>query len=495
MMAAGCAAQAVGSDGDDENHERKKRSASRKRGAGGVVLLEGNSRPGMKLLITGNGRCNLTNSQTGEQTRSQTNGQNNSRTNIQTKNQIYKRNDLRHFIDAFGRKGKFLYSAMKSFGIDETLDFFNDRGLETKIESGGRVLPVSDRAFDVLCVMEKFMKESGVRVERNTRVTGFTTPGGRISGVRFTTKDDRQNEVGHQQSLSRELTADSIILCTGGLSYPSTGSTGEGLQWVEKLGHTIVPPRPALAPVLICDPWIGELCGISLVDASVGVFLNDKMKFRERGEMLFTHDGVSGPVILKMSSRIGELLETVKDVKGKKNESDIQIENSEEPKHADLTISDTVQLRIDFFPNEDSAALDSRFQSVFCNHGARCVRNCLHSFLPRRAVPVIFSQSKIHPEKKFSVVTRDERKRLVGLMKGFPLTVHSIGGFERAMLTAGGVALKEIDPKTMRSKIVENLYFAGELVDLDGPTGGYNLQMCWSTGRLAGLSAAGIYKR
>ncbi len=384
-----------------------------------VLLIEQNDIPGKKLLITGKGRCNITNADV----------------------------DRDRFVEVFGKNGKFLYSSLHRFGVEETLHFFNSRGLQTKTERGNRIFPVSDRAGDVLDILLGFLKETGVTFWKQTPVTGLEKEGNRITGVKLKNKPFR-------------ITADRYILCTGGLSYPGTGASGDGFVWAAELGHKVVTPQPALVPVLLKDKWIRQLQGLSLKNTTIRVIQAEKKQCEAFGEALFTHNGMSGPIILDMSKKIGKLLD--KPDKG------------------------PVQLHIDLKPALESNRLDERIRRDFMTFSNKDFKNSLDKLLPAKLIPVIVQLSGIDPRRKVNLVTREERKKLVRLFKELQVNVKGLTGFEKAVITSGGVSLREVDPRTLKSKLIENLYFAGEILDLDGPTGGYNLQVCWSTGFVAG---------
>jgi predicted Rossmann fold flavoprotein len=384
-----------------------------------VVLLEKNERPGRKLLITGKGRCNITCDE----------------------------KDIPTFIEAFGKKGKFLYSALHTFGIEETIRFFNEEGLQTKVERGKRVFPASDKASDVLEILLSFLKKNKVKIINNCSVTKLIKKGKRVEKI-ATSRGD--------------ISAEQYILSSGGLAYPSTGSSGSGYKWAKELGHKIIKPSPALVPLKVKEPWIKDLQGLSLRNVQITVYQNHKKQDERFGEALFTHEGMSGPIILDMSKKIGELLKT-----------------------------GPVKLRIDLKPALEYPKLDARIQRDFKEKSNKMFRNSLDDLLPKLLIPVIIDLSGIDPEKKCHSITKEERNKLLHLLKELAVQVTSILGFDRAVVTSGGVDLKEIDPRTMRSKLIDNLYFAGEILDLDAPTGGYNLQMCWSTGYLAGIKSSG----
>lgn len=383
-----------------------------------VLLLEKNRSLGLKLLVTGKGRCNITNNT----------------------------DDEKQLIEKFGPNGKFLFSSLHRFGVRAVIDFFEDRGVKTKIERGGRVFPVSDRAKDVLNALVSYLKESGVKIKANARVSGFIKQGGRISKVVLADGE--------------ELAADKFILATGGKSFPGTGSTGDAYSWLEKLGHKITSLRPALTSVVVKEGFIKDLEGLSLANVEISAYQGGK-KFDSRfGEAVFTANGLSGPIILDMSKSIGQRL------------------------------PGEVELKIDFKPALDFTVLDKRVQDDFYALSKKSFKNGLDELLPQKLVPTMISLSGIDPLKKVGTINREERKKILHLLKEFTLSIDSLSGYEHAIITSGGAELSQIDPKTMVSKVVDNLYLAGEILDLDGPTGGYNLQVAWSTGYAAGSAAA-----
>jgi predicted Rossmann fold flavoprotein len=382
-----------------------------------VILIEKNEALGKKLLITGKGRCNITTANT----------------------------DPKEIISAFGKNGRFLFSPIHTFGVEAVIDFFNSRGLATKVERGQRVFPVTDKSEDVLKVLTTFLKKHKVKTIKNHKVLSLFKKRKQIKRV----------ETNHG-----EVYANNFIICAGGAAYPTTGSSGDGYKWAESLGHSIVSPTPTLIPIRTKEKWVKELQGLSLKNVSITAYQDNKKQAERFGEMLFTHDGLSGPIILDISQKIGKLL-----------------------------ADGEVKISIDLKPALDFPKLDTRIQRDFQKMSNKLVRNSLDDLLPKKLIPVIIDLSKIDPEKKINSITKTERNRILHLLKEFSFTVHSLYDFNKAIATAGGVNLKEIDSKTMKSKIVDNLYFAGEIIDLNGPTGGYNLQMCWSTGYLAGKNA------
>jgi hypothetical protein len=384
-----------------------------------VILIEKNPSPGKKLLITGKGRCNITQAEF----------------------------DDREFVKTLGKNGKFLFSSLAVFGPEEVVGFFENSGLRTKVERGGRVFPVSDRARDVLDILLQYLKKNKVEIKTGARVTAFDSSRGHIKCVKLANGGD--------------IEADKFIIATGGKSYPATGSTGDGYSWAKNLGHTIVEPRPALTPVKIRETWPKRLSGLSLKNVAVNIYQNGKKQDSRFGEMLFTHFGISGPIVLDASKKIGELMK-----------------------------NGGVEIQIDLKPALEFAKLDERIQRDFKTIGKKDFVNYLPELLPQKLVQIFAGLSGIDPRKKISLVTKEERQSLVKTLKGLKLTVDSVVGFDQAIVTTGGVSLAEVDPKTMKSKLVDNLYLAGEVLDLDGPTGGYNLQISWSTGYAAGSAAS-----
>ncbi|MFZ2226628.1 MAG: NAD(P)/FAD-dependent oxidoreductase [Candidatus Moraniibacteriota bacterium] len=379
-----------------------------------VVLLEKNSALGKKLLLTGNGRCNIT--------------------------QID--HDAKGFVEKLGKNGKFFFSAFSAFGPNEVVEFFEKRNLLTKVEKNGRVFPVTDDAIDVLSTLTKYLKDGEVEIITSAQVLGFEFASTKISGVKL--KD-------------RIIHADKFILATGGKAYPTTGSTGDGYAWVKELGHTIVTPMPALAPVRIREDWAHDLQGLSLEDAHISLWQNEKKQASFQGELLFTHFGLSGPLVINASKAISAFLQ-----KG------------------------SVTIELELFPELATFELDKKLVLAFEKNNKKDIKNYFREILSRKMLELILKLAEIDPDKKLNFLTKKERQKVVALLKSLKFTVLDVMGFESAMITSGGIALKEVDPKTMQSKIIENLYFAGEILDLDGPTGGYNLQICWSTGYLAG---------
>lgn len=381
-----------------------------------VTLLEQNEKLGKKLFITGKGRCNITNDC-----------------------------DVTELFDSVVSNKKFLYSAFYSFSNQDTKDFFEEQGLRLKVERGRRVFPASDKSSDVIKALDGALKKLGVDVRLFTRVDTVLTEDGRACGVRL--------------AGGESILADKVILATGGVSYRSTGSDGSGLAMAEKLGHQVTRLRPGLVGMCTKEDWVRDMQGLTLknVAVSVGKKQGKKPLYKDFGELLFTHYGVSGPMILSASSRLGDELE-----KGE------------------------LYLKIDLKPALSKEQLDSRILRDFEEHKNADLSNGMIHLLPKSMIPVMLQVCGLDPAKKINEVTRAERESLVKGMKEFPATINGLRDIQEAIITRGGVTVKEVDPSTMESKIVKNLYLAGEMLDLDALTGGYNLQIAWSTGYLAG---------
>jgi len=380
-----------------------------------VILLEKNFKLGVKLLATGGGRSNITN---------------------------FKSN--MELANSFGSKGHWLLSGLSKFGPKELIEFFNVRGLKTKIEENNRVFPQSNSAQDVLQVLIDYLKSSKVEVRLKVEVKSVVKAENKIKKLIL--------------SDGREIVADKYIICSGGKAHPSTGSTGDAYIWLKQLGHTIIDPRPALTPVILSDKFIKDLEGLSLKEVKIICYQNNKKLCSAIGSVIFTANGISGPIILNMSEIIGR--EDSKDL----------------------------QIKIDLFPDLDFSQLDKKLQEDFSSSN-KIFKNALNQLIPPKLVDTLIDLSGIDPFKKLNLITKEERKTLLYLLKEFNLTVSGLAGYDIAMVTAGGVDLKEVDSKTMQSKMIENLYLAGEILDLNGPTGGYNLQLCWTSGYLAGENA------
>lgn len=388
-----------------------------------VVLLEKMPRLGNKLRITGKGRCNLTNAR-----------------------------PLDEFVTHFGPNGRFLYRAFSRFFHDELREFFAARGVPTVVERGQRVFPASNDARHVVTALRRYLTEGGVAVRTRSPVARLLAKDGRMAGV----------ELAGGEVLSSEA----VILATGGASYPSTGSTGDGYRMAEALGHRLVPLRPALVPLVVQEPWVTGLQGLSLRNVRASLYLDGRLLAHEFGEMLFTHFGLSGPIILTLS------------------------------KHAVAALGQgVVQVGLDFKPALDDEQLDSRLRHDLERYGRRAFRNILKELIPLRLRDVFVALSGIPADKPGHQITSAERGRLFGLLRDLRLTVVAARPLSEAIITAGGVDTHEVDPYTMESRLVRGLYFCGEVLDIDADTGGYNLQAAFSTGYLAGESAAAHWQQ
>jgi len=381
-----------------------------------VLVFEKNAKTGKKIYITGKGRCNLTNAVENEEL---------------IKNTI--------------RNPKFMYSAYSAFSSNDTIGFFEKLNCPIKVERGNRAFPVSDHSSDIIKALDKAMEEAGVKIRYNTPVEQLviSDDGAAIKGIKL-----RDGKI---------VEADKVIVATGGLSYRSTGSTGDGYEFAKHAGHTIKELRPSLVALEVKESFAKELEGLSLKNVRVTVKNGKKTLFNELGEMLFTRNGVSGPLILSASSIAG-----------------------------DLFYSEGGELSIDLKPALTEDELDARLLRDFTEFKAKALKNALDKLLPKSLIPVFLERTKINVEKKAGDLTKSERSVIIGLLKHFTLRVTGLRGYEEAVITKGGVSVKEINPKTMESKKVKGLYFVGEVLDVDALTGGFNLQIAWSTGVVAG---------
>lgn len=397
-----------------------------------VVLYEKNEKLGKKLFITGKGRCNITND-----------------------------SDVENLLKNVMKNPKFLYSAFYTFDSAGVMDFLQREGLALKTERGNRVFPESDKSSDVIQTLQRAMKKRGVEIHLNTEVKEIAWEEGVCKGV-ILEKENKRNSVRQNGKIDNETKgyreADAVIVATGGISYPSTGSTGDGYQFARKTSHQIQQTYPSLVPFNVKEEYIKELQGLSLKNVTLCITKGKKCLYEEMGEMLFTHFGVSGPLVLSASSVLS----------GK-----------------DLS---EVQVVIDLKPALSVQQLDERVLRDFKNCQNSFFKNSLQKLLPAKMIPVIVGLSQIPSEKKVNEITREERQQLVSLLKEFPFTIESMRGYNEAIITRGGVSVKDINPATMESRLIKGLYFAGEVLDLDARTGGYNLQIAWSTGYLAGIS-------
>jgi hypothetical protein len=361
-------------------------------------------------------------------------------------NITHSEDDPRRFIEAFGQNGKAFLTALYAFGVDKVVEFFEQHGLKLKIERGGRIFPEQGDAASVQAVLDNFLQEAAVEVLNTCRVETITTDNLMISSV-TTSKG--------------VLSADNYIIATGGLSYPETGCTGDGYSWAEQTGHRLVPPQPALVPIRLSTEWTDQVCNFNLKNVRIQAVQQSRLITERFGEAFFTRNGIGGPIILDMSAAIRDALKNGK-----------------------------VNLLLDMKPALDDQTFDRRLQRELESQQNKNFSKALDGLLPKALIPIFLKLSQIDPQKKCHSVTREERLKLLNLFKRLELPVNAVGDFKKAIVTSGGVSLKDIDMRTMRSKKIGNLYFAGEMIDLDGPTGGYNLQVCWSTGYLAGISAA-----
>ncbi len=377
-----------------------------------VILLEKNEKLGKKLFITGKGRCNITNAK-----------------------------NIGDFFDYIPGNPYFLYSALYGFTNEETMNFFNGLGVELKTERGDRVFPASDKSSDIISAFQGELVKRGVKVYLNSAVKKIICENKKIKAVEL--QDHKM------------INGDYFIICTGGLSYPRTGSTGDGIYFAKELGHHIIKPRPSLVPITVSEEWISDIQGLSLKNVELSIINNEgKVLFKDFGEMLFTHFGISGPLVLSASGVVREGLK--------------------------------LKAIINLKPALNFEELDKRIQNDFIKFSNKIFKNSLEDLLPRKLIDTIIRLSGIDENKKVNLITREERRNLVKLMQSFTLIISGLRPIEEAIVTAGGVDTKEIDPSTMQSKIVENLYLAGEVIDVDAYTGGYNIQIALSTGHLAG---------
>lgn len=384
-----------------------------------VLLLERNDKIGRKLMITGKGRCNVTNNAGG----------------------------VSELISNIPKNGRFLFSAFSAFDSNDTMSFFEKLGVPLKVERGNRVFPVSDKAVDIVDALNGYITEAGVK-RKTDRVTELVIKNGAVRGVR--TESGKTYE------------SDRVIVATGGLSYPKTGSTGDGYRFAESAGHTVTDLRPSLSALVCRERLCGECMGLSLKNVSVKVINteNKKQVYNDFGEMLFTHFGVSGPMILSASAHM-------RDMRPEKYE-----------------------IYIDLKPALSEEKLDLRILRDFSENSNRSISNTLTLLLPKSIISAILRTARIEPAIKSNQITKEMRKTLINVIKALKLTVLDFNDISEAIVTSGGVKVSEINPKTMESKICRGLYFAGEVIDCDGYTGGFNLQIAFSTGYLAGLGAS-----
>lgn len=383
-----------------------------------VILLEKNEKLGKKLFITGKGRCNLTNAC-----------------------------DRDTFFDNVMSNPKFLYRAYNQLSTYDVVDFFEQLGLRTKVERGNRVFPLSDKSSDVISVLKKELDRLGVNIRYKCEVSDIISKEGSFHGIKLVNNDEI-------------LYGDTVIIATGGRSYPLTGSTGDGYKFAKKAGHTITDLSPSLVSLYVSEAYVKELMGLSLKNISITIRSGQKEIYKDFGELLFTHFGVSGPVILSASRHIIPY----------------------------INHKDAITLSIDLKPALTYQQLDNRVLRDFEEFKNKQFKNSLSQLLPNKLIDVIIPLSSINPEKQVNSITKEERLKLVELLKNLTFNITRLAPYEQAVITKGGVSIKEINPSTMESKIINNMYFVGEILDLDALTGGFNLQIAWSTGYLAGKS-------
>lgn len=390
-----------------------------------VLLLEKNKNLGEKLKITGGGRCNITNAEENE----------------------------RVFLSRYGKAEQFLYSSFSRFGVKDTFSFFESRGLPLVTQAENRVFPKTEKAADVSRTLEKYLKKGNVEIRVNAEVSQIAGADGRVEKI---------------IAGGEEFSASSYVLATGGKSHPETGSTGDGFLWLKKLGHKIQEPTPTLVPLAVRDGWVKELAGISFPSAKISFFVGGastllgagKKKLALKGKILFTHFGLSGPLILNAAGKVSDMLH-------------------EGP----------VSAFIDAYPDIDLGALDKRIVNIFNANKNKTLKNVFKDIAPAGAARAILSLLKnINPDKKTHSVTKEERKQITRLLKSLPAGISGLMGYNRAIVADGGLLLSEVDAKTMRSKLYGNLYVTGDLLNITRPSGGFSLQLCWTTGYVTGDS-------
>lgn len=380
-----------------------------------VLLIEKNPSLGKKLLITGGGRCNLTNAET----------------------------DVRRLLAKYKENAKFLFSPFSRWSVAETLEFFNSRGMPTKEEAEQRIFPKSDSAQSVWDVLVQYLQEGGVQIRTESPASGLIATENLIQSV--------------VTANGEEIRARNFVIATGGTSRPETGSTGDGFRWLRELGHTVQNPRASLVPLAIKNDWVKRLSGLSLDEINISTFQNESRQSSAHGKILFTHFGVSGPTILNMSGEIGELL-----------------------KYGEVAIS------LDLFPKVDSGALDRKLQLIIGENINKRLKNTLKSLIPAALAREVIEISDIDPETPCHSITRESRKKLVELLKDLRVDVEDLLGLDKAIISDGGVDLREIEFSSMTSKLYTNLYLIGDILNINRPSGGYSLQLCWTTGHVAG---------
>lgn len=379
-----------------------------------VVLMERNDKLGKKLLITGNGRCNVTNS-----------------------------SPIKDFFEHVITNSSFLYSSFYSFSNYDIMNLLEKYGVKLKVEGENRVFPVSNKSSDVIKALNRFLEDNNVHVMLNTRIIDVN-----YKDNKFILTSDN----------GKTLIFDKLIIATGGKSYPATGSTGDGYDFAKKLGHTIIPLKPSLVPIEIEEKWIKSVQGLSLKKVILSVWIKEKKIDEKFGDMIFTHYGISGPIVLSMSNVINKYL------------------------------NNKIVLKVDIKPTLSAEKLDERILLDFNAEKNKQIKNGLDKLLPKKLIPIVIQLSGIEETKPINQIKKEERWKMIDIIKGLPLTFKKFRPIEEAMITSGGVSTKEINPSTMESKIIPGLYFCGEIIDVDALTGGYNLQIAYSTGFLSGMN-------
>lgn len=383
-----------------------------------VLLLEKNRELGAKLSITGGGRCNITNA-------------------------TYNAHDM---LANYGKASQFLFSPFSQFGVKDTFEFFEKRGLRVVVQALNRAFPITEKAPDVVAVFEKYLEEGRVTIMTGSAVTKVLHDKKGIIGV---------------VAGKENYTAKNYIFSTGGASHPETGSTGDGFEWLRQLGHNVKSPRPTIVPLKTSDKWSHKLSGVSIGDSKITFFQDNKKQFSKTGEILFTHFGVSGPLILNSAWKVGDLIE-----------------------------SGSVNAKIDVYPKLQINELDAKILGIFEKNKNKILKNVLKEILPDGTTPGIsLLLEGIDLNAKVNYVTKEQRRKIIDVLKNLPVTITGLMGFERAVVADGGVTLEEVDTKTMRSRVVPNLFIIGDLLHIDRPSGGYSLQLCWTTGYVAGNNA------
>ena len=384
-----------------------------------VVLYEKNEKLGKKIFITGKGRCNVTNNC-----------------------------DPEELLQAVKSNNKFLYSAFYSFNSQDMMALLEESGVPLKTERGNRVFPVSDQSSDIIRGLERLLHRYDVHIRLRKEVQEILVEDGRAAGIRL--KDGYEDR------------AQAVVVATGGLSYPTTGSTGDGYRFARETGHTVTDCMPSLVPLTVSEDYIGEMAGLSLRNVELTIRNGKKILYQDFGEMMFTHKGITGPLVLSASSSIGKQLKK----------------------------QGTLEGYIDLKPALSSEQLDERILREFENAKNKQFKNVIGVLFPSSLTPVIIRLGGIPEDKVIHEISREERLNFVSIIKAFPFTIDGLGGYSEAVITKGGISVKEINPGTMESKKIPRLYFAGEVLDLDAVTGGYNLQIAWSTGYLAGMAVS-----